>query len=274
MNKKIISAVLVIAAALSMSASAFAASAADPTHHETDVETEMSIPVINITWPTSASVVLNPYRMKVNYTDETGARSGTSVSGAEADSSTIISPELVFSNKGSSDVAITVTGSVTATTTVNERGELLGVDKFNNPITAVSSKISFATSAIEQPSFDSEGNFIAGETDNVILLYLEVGQPVTDNGGTTYTYTGVYDENNNNQMLLGTKNTSKKLFTIPAENGSANIKICGDMSTNPTIGWDRIADTEEINVKLVFDASPVAPVPDKPVYNNEVAIKK
>lgn len=272
MKKKIISAVLVIAAALSMSASAFAASAADPAHHETDIDTKMSIPVLNIKWPTSASVVLNPYKMKVKYTDIDTVRTfEASPDDASADSSTIISPELVFSNKGSSDVAITVTGSVSATTTVNDKGISLGVDEYNNPITAVSNKISFASGPIEQPEYDSEGNRVAGETGNVVLLYLEVGQPVTDNGTTTYTYSDSYDENNDNQMLLGTNNTSKRLFTIAAKNGTANIKICGDMSIEPIISWDKIAQTENIDIKLVFDASPVTPRSDN---SAEAASKK
>lgn len=264
MNKKLISVVMAAATALSLSVSAFATSAADPSHKELDVDTQLSTPTINITWPTTAGVVLNPYKMKVKYAPGSGGKPGTVTDDttASADDSTIISPEMQFQNKGNSEVAITVTGSVSATTTFNDKGESLGNDEEGNAITAVSKKVTFATAPIKQPSYDKTGKLVAGETKNLVLIYLEVGE--LDASSKKYTYSGAYDKNNANQMILSTKDTSKKLFTIPAKTGTANVKVCGDVATAPTIGWDQIAKTETVNVKLVFDASPVAPLPEKP----------
>ena len=66
-------------------------------------------------------------------------------------------------------------------------------------------------------------------------------------------------------MILTTKDTTKALFNVAAKTGVANIQVRGDVATAPTLGWDKVAKTDGINVNLIFDASPVAPLPEKPV---------
>lgn len=299
MYKKIVSAVLAAATAVTFSASAFAASTtADPSHKEMDVGTLVSTPTINITWPTAAAVVLNPYKMRVKVTLGTGGKAPTVAddTALKVDGDTVLAPELAFQNKGNSEVQISITGSVNAYTTVDKAGNAL-VDKDGNPtnslatgdkapwdatapsgqkdedgnpilgkaITSLSSKITIATAAIKQPTWSGVGDsakLTAGETKNSVLLYVEAGTP--DAAGKVFTYSGAFDAKSTNQMILNTKDTTKALFTVAAKTGVQNIKVCGDVATAPAIGWDKVAKTDGISVKLVFDASPVAPLPPKP----------
>lgn len=284
MYKKIVSAVLAAATAISISTSAFAAETTDPSHKAMEVGTLVSTPTINITWPTVAAVVLNPYKMRVKVTAAAGkAPTVADDTSMKVDGDTVLSPEMVFSNKGNSEVQISVTGSVAAYTTVDKNGNAL-VDKDGNPtnslatgdkapwdaatskaITSLTSKITIATAAIKQPAWDSSGTkLVAGETKNSVLLYVEVGTPVVEGSKTTYTYASGFDTKNTNQMILSTKDTTKALFTVAAKTGVANIQVRGDVATAPTLGWDKVAKTDGVDVKLVFDASPVAPLPPKP----------
>lgn len=290
MYKKIVSAVLAAATAVTFSASAFAASTtADPSHKEMDVGTLVSTPTINITWPTAAAVVLNPYKMKVKVTVAAGKDPTVADDTAlKVDGDTVLAPELAFQNKGNSEVQISITGSVNAYTTVDKAGNALvdkdgnptnslatgdqvawnptgGTDKSGAPITGLTSKITIATAAIKQPTWSGVGDsakLTAGETKNSVLLYVEVGTP--DAAGKVFTYSGAFDAKSTNQMILNTKDTTKALFTVAAKTGVQNIKVCGDVATTPAIGWDKVAKTDGISVKLVFDASPVAPLPPKP----------
>lgn len=290
MYKKIVSAVLAAATAVTFSASAFAASTtADPSHKEMDVGTLVSTPAINITWPTTAGVVLNPYKTKIKVTLAAGKAPSVADDTATTNKGdTVISPELVFSNKGNSEVQISVTGSVNAYTTVDKAGAPLldkdgnptnslatgdqvawnptgGTDKSGAPITGLTSKITIATAAIKQPTWSGVGDsakLTAGETKNSVLLYVEAGTP--DATGKVFTYADSFDTKNTRQMLLGTKDVTKALFTIAAKTGVQNAQVRGDVATAPTIGWDKVAKTDGISVKLVFDASPIAPLPPKP----------
>ena len=299
MCKKMISAVLAAATAVSMSASAFAATTtADPSHKEMEVGTLVSTPTINITWPTVAAVVLNPYKMKVKVTATAGKAPTVADGTAATDpTDTVISPELVFSNKGNSEVQISVTGSVAAYTTVDKNGNAL-VDKEGNPtnslatgdqapwdatapsgqkdsegnpilgkaITGLTSKISIVTAAIKQPTWDAKGEkLVAGETKNSVLIYVEAGTETTEGSKKVYTYADAYDAKNTNQMVLNNKEATKALVNVAAKTGEAHLQVRGDVATAPTIGWDKVAKTDGITVNLIFDASPVAPLPEKPV---------
>lgn len=296
MCKKMISAVLAAATALSLSASVFAAETTDPSHKAMEVGTLVSTPTINITWPTVAAVVLNPYKMKVKVTatagkDPTVADDTT----ATAKDDTVMGPELTFANKGNSEVQISVTGSVSLWTTVDAKGNAL-VDKDGNPTksnatgdkapwdatapsgqknedgtpilgkaitSGLTPKISLATTAIKQPTWDAKGEkIVAGDTKNSVLLYVEAGTP--DATGKTFTYADTFSTTNTSQMLLTAKDTTKALVTIAAKTGTANLQIRGDVATAPTIGWDKVAKTDGFDLHLVFDASPVAPLPPKP----------
>ena len=202
MCKKMISAVLAAATAISFSASAFAAETTDPSHKAMEVGTLVSTPTINITWPTAAAVVLNPYKMRVKVTAAAGkAPTVADDTAAKVDGDTVISPEMVFSNKGNSEVQISVTGSVTPWTTVDAKGEALvnadgdptdslgkngqAVDANGRNVSATS-KITIATAAIKQPTWDAKGEkIVAGETKNSVLLYVEAATAVTEGSKVT-----------------------------------------------------------------------------------------
>ncbi|MDE6725401.1 MAG: hypothetical protein K2J79_07325 [Ruminiclostridium sp.] len=297
MNKKLISAVLAAATALSLSASAFAAETKDPAHQVMEVGTLVSTPTINITWPTTAAVVLNPYKMKIKVTAAAGkAPTVADDTTATAKDDTVMSPEMTFSNKGNSDVQISVTGSINAYTTVDKNGNPL-VDKNGQPtnslatgdeapwdatapsgqkdgdgnpilgkaITGLTSKISIVTAAIKQPTWDAKGEkLIAGETKNSVLVYVEVATETKEGSKVTYSYANGYDVKNTNQMVLNTKETTKALFNVAAKTGTAQVQVRGDVATAPTLGWDKVAKTDGVKVNLIFDASPVAPLPPKP----------
>ena len=299
MNKKLISAVLAAATALSLSASAFAAETADPSHHAMDVGTLVSTPTINMTWPTVAAVVLNPYKMKVKVTATAGKAPTTADdTAATAKNDTVMGPEMTFANKGNSDVSIIVTGSVSLWTTVDSKGNPL-VDKDGNPTksnatgdkapwdatapsgqknedgspilgkvitSGMTPKISLATTAIKQPTWDAKGEkIVAGETKNSVLLYIEAGTATKTGSTTTYTYADAFSTTNTSQMLLTAKDTTKTLATVEAKTGTINLAVRGDVATAPTIGWDKVAKTDGFDLNLVFDVSPVAPLPEKPV---------
>lgn len=261
MTKKLISAFLAAAAALSFSASAFAES----TSHEIDVDALMMIPAVNITWPTKAKIILNPYQMSV-------APTSAEYSGSEYD--TLISPELSVTNNGETEIQINVSGSVTPWTTVDENGRLLrdkngketnsiatgsraAVDQINTDkrINAVS-KITVADDAIVHPGYDANGEYSTGDTENKVLVYIEVPDKI-------YGYAGGYSKDNPNQILLGTDKVSDRALTVIEAGDTAKIKLCGDVSTDPIVPWLEVADTDGIDIHLIFSASPVAPLPEK-----------
>ena len=174
MNKKLISAVLAAATALSLSASAFAATVTDdPAHKEMEVGTLVSTPEIKVTYPTVAAVVLNPYKMKVALTAAAGKDPTVKADASKGDDSTVLSADMTFTNGGDSAVQITVTGSVQAVTTVDSKGAPLlnedgdptdsigtngpAVDQTTKKAISASSKITFASAAIKQPAWDAKG---------------------------------------------------------------------------------------------------------------------
>lgn len=260
MTRKLISAFLAAAAALSFSASAFAF--AESNSHEIDVDALMMIPAVNITWPTKAKIILNPYQMSV-------APTSAEYSGSEYD--TLISPELSVINNGETEIRINVSGSVTPWTTVDENGRLLrdrngketnsiatgsraAVDQSNTDklINAVS-KITVADDVIAHAG---NGEYGAGETENKVLVYIEVPDK-------TYGYAEGYSKDNPNQILLGTDKVSDRALTVIEAGDTAKIKLCGDVSTEPAVPWLEVADTDGIDIHLIFSASPVAPLPEK-----------
>lgn len=261
MTKKLISVFLAAAAALSFSASAFAESGS----HEVNVDALMMIPAVNITWPTKAKIILNPYQMSV-------APTSAEYSGSEYD--TLISPELSVINNGETEIRINVSGSVTPWTTVDEKGRLLrdrngketnslatgsraAVDQTNTDrlINAVP-KITVADDIIVHPGYDENGEHSAGETENKVLVYIEVFDKA-------YGYAGGYSKDNPNQILLGTDKVSDRALTVIEAGDTVKIKLCGDVSTEPTVPWLEVADTDGIDIHLIFSACPVAPLPEK-----------
>lgn len=289
MKKQLISAVLAAATALSLSATAFAAASTDKSHFEVPVDTLVTTPKIDITWPTTAGIVLNPYTMSITVTSSaSGVTTKVDTTGKTGDDSTVISPELKFTSKSEAEVKITVTGSIAATTMYDDKGNRLTIQDTNDdgslkfeadgktkvmtdtnpdgtPVTKPSTKIKIATAPLKQPTWDATGTKLTpGDTYNSIFLYFEAAASTT---GSSTSVTGVYSDkfatSNTNQMVLTSKDTSKELFRIPL-NGTACAKVRGDVSTMPTVGWDKIVKTEEVNIKLIFDASPVAKLPEPP----------
>lgn len=265
MTKKLISAFLAAAAALSFSSSAFASASVESNSHEIDVNALMMIPAVNITWPTKAKIILNPYQMSV-------APTSAEYSGSEYD--TLISPELSVVNNGETEIRINVSGSVTPWTTVDANGRLLrdrngnvtnsiatgsraAVDQTNTDrlIKAVP-KITVADDIIIHPGYDENGEYSAGETENKVLVYIEAFDKA-------YGYAGGYSKDNPNQILLGTDKVSDRALTVIEAGDTAKIKLGGDVATEPAVPWLEVADTDGIDIHLIFSASPVAPLPDK-----------
>ena len=259
MKKKIIAVVLAAASALSLTTSVSAAggkttisgngtgtnSMTGSTNMTIEATALMAIPAVTITWPTAAGVILNPYKMKVDI-PTSGLTEKTSIKGstkATAVDYIILSPELKFKNTGTSKVAITVSGfSANAMTVKGDDG-----------------------SALATPVPSTNGSIQQGETENKILMYLEVGTPAYDDNNRllpNYNYSGTYSKSSQKQLVVGTTDTpaaKTKFFEIDANNGEARIMVCGDMAQNPTVPWSRLAGTEEVNVKIIFDVMLATP---------------
>lgn len=274
MKKKIIAVVLAAASALSLTTSVSAAggkttisgngtgtnSMTGSTNMTIEATALMAIPAVTITWPTAAGVILNPYRMKVDIptsglTEKTSIKGSTKVTARDY---AILSPELKFKNTGTAKVAITVSQfSAEALTVKADDGTALATP-------TASTKVSFTTDPIKHEIHDN-GTIEQGETANKILMYLEVGTPAYDDNGrlkTEYDYTDSYNKASQKQLVAGTPDTpatKTKFFEIDANNGEARIMVCGDMAQNPTVPWTRLAGTEEVNVKIVFDVMIATP---------------
>lgn len=240
----------------------------EPAETTTDNKAENNITVdvtitevstINIVWPTSVGVVFNPYRLKIKMTESEADHSVTFAESSDGSSETVLSNEMSFINKGDTEVKVTVKGSVSAVTTVDSNGKTL-YDSEGNPTTRPSTNIVFTDEPI---NLFNIGN---ASRKNAILLYLEATTQF-DSSGQHGVYSGVFDKRNENQMLLGTEETTKNLFNIAPKNGDkdgvTNLKICGDMETEPDIGWDIVSKTDKINIILVFEAVPVESPPDE-----------
>lgn len=258
MIRRLISVFLAAAAAFSFSAAALA----EDNSHEIKVGALVLIPTVNITWPTKTGIILNPYQLSV-------APTSAEYSGTERD--TLISPELSVTNNGETEIQITVSGSVTPWTTVDETGKKLR-DKYGKETNSIAtgskaavdqtdtdklinavSKITIADSAIAHPGYDSNGEYSKGETGNSVLIYIEVPDE-------TYGYAEGYSKDNANQILLGTDEVRDRTVTVIESGGTAKMKLCGDVSTEPDIPWLEIANTDGINIHLIFSASPVSPI--------------
>ena len=60
-------------------------------------------------------------------------------------------------------------------------------------------------------------------------------------------------------MLLSSRETTKELFSISPKEGDkagvTNLKIFGDISTDPALDWEVVAKTDTVKISLVFDVS-------------------
>lgn len=224
------------------------------------------VPAINVTWPTTASVVLNPYKMKIKMTPSSEGNEPIIYEDPDGEGETILSNELSFVNNGDCDVKVSVTGSVHAVSTVDSYGNIL-LDDSGNPATTPSRMITIATAPIKQPEWDAfETDIIGGDPKNSVFIYLEASDQL-DSTGTKATYAGEYDSGNESQMLLSTRETTKELFAISAKEGEkagvTNLKIFGDISTAPDVDWYIVAKTDSIKINLIFNVSLADPLPKK-----------
>ena len=220
-----------------------------------DVDVTISqVSTIDIVWPTSVSVVFNPYRLKVKNDSE--EHSLSFAGGSDESSETVLSGEMAFINRGDCEVKVTVTGSVTAVTSTDLYGNPL-LDNKGNPITKPSENIVFVDKPLD---LNNPNNADVTPRKNAILLYLEATSQF-DSTGTYGIYSGIYDRDNANQMLLGSKEISKNLFNIAPNDGEkdgvTNVKICGDMETDPDVSWSEVSRTDQIKIILVFEAAPL-----------------
>lgn len=221
----------------------------DAEDRESDDNSELAEkPVIEIVWPTTMGVILNPYKMNVKISEDTENDKLNFTESSDGSSNTVISNELSFINNGNTEIKVTVTGSVSALTDADGKGH-----------TKPSDKIVFADDNIEQPGWNAEGTvYSEGETRNAILLFLEVASGL-DNDGKSGIYSKVFDKNNKNQMLLGPEKASRHLFNISpkTENGAGitKIKLFGDLAADPDISWYEVLQTDYVNISLVFDVS-------------------
>lgn len=218
-----------------------------------DVDVTISqVSTINIVWPTSVSVVFNPYRLKIK-ANENEDHSVTFTEGSDGSSETVLSSEMAFINKGDCEVKVTVTGSVSAVTSTDLYGNPL-LDSKGNPTSKPSENIVFIDKPIDSYHTDY------GPKKNAILLYLEATTQF-DSTGEHGVYRGMYDRDYEKQMLLRVEETTKNLFNIAPNDGEkdgiTNVKICGDMETEPDIGWNEVSRTDQIKIILVFEAVPI-----------------
>lgn len=215
-------------------------------------------PTINVIWPTTAGIVLNPYKMKINLSVSADGSRPVIYDDPGSSGDTILSNELAFINNGDSKVNISVTGSVYAVSTVDDSGNTM-MDDQGNPVTTPSKMITIATTPIAQPHWNDYGtDIISGEARNSVFIYLEATDRLVP-GETKGIYSGYYDSRNENQMLLSDTETTKDLFSIsPMEDGKAgitNLKIFGDVSTDPIVDWETVTKTDTIKISLIFDVS-------------------
>lgn len=228
----------------------------------------VEVPTINVTWPTTAGIVLNPYKMKIKMTLSSDGNKPIISEDPNGKGETVLSNELAFINNGDCEVNVSVTGSVYAVSTVDSNGNVL-LDGQGNPATTPSSLITIATAPIKQPEWNAGGtDIVEGDRRNSVFIYLEASDQL-DSTGTQGIYSGEYDSSNKNQMVLSTGETTKELFGISAKNGDkagvTNLKIFGDISTDPAVNWGVVAKTDRVKVSLVFSASLAEPLPEKPL---------
>lgn len=238
--KKFASAVMAGAMALSLTAPAFASSG------KVDVAGSINLPTINVVLPTTASMIMNPYKLnvKLNPKDETEIPTQDQ----------IVSPLMTVKNLSNIGVQVGI--------------NLVGVP-------AKGSTATFATGAVGN-STDKEAfvyaKFLKGNPDmDVTSIAKEATAPSADGAAiaivtadadgsfpTDFDPDGVADTTNKKNILIGT--TGK----TPADGGVLGLRFFGDMvsapekTENSTTVSDPWTDKDILNVTMTFTFSPVA----------------
>lgn len=241
MNKKFISSVLAGACALSMTS--IAAFAADATvtdlgsdgyaSQEVTVTSTTQVPTLKVTVPTTADVVVNPYRLNVT----------TPITSSD----TIISPEYEIKNE--SDCGVTISATVKATpggAAAIATKPLKGTETTKSVFMYLETT---ATAGTYYTVNDADGN--------AVPTYVE--KAVTAKRGETLT---AEQEAANAafaaQLALSTKDTTKDIATLAAGNTTAQsifFKLQGNAVTAPKTPW---LAADKVDVALTLKITPNA----------------
>lgn len=245
MNKKFISSVLAGACALSMTSIAAFADVtlpADSTAVASDwgtdgnfvqpieVSSSIQTPTLKVTVPTTAAVLVNPYKIAVT------------VAGGTIDD-TIISPEYSVKNESNCAVAVTVTASAKVKDTTNKE-----VSIATKPLTGTETK---KTAFMYVESTETQGTYCADGFIAKAVATKGLTGDALDAANTTNAYMA-------KQMALTTKDTSKVLMTLKAGDTTATenwFKIQGEAASNTATPW---AAKDAIDVGLTLKISPAA----------------
>lgn len=231
MNKKFISSVLAGACALSMTSIAtFAADTAISDLGSDGAATQQvtftsttAMPTLKVTVPTTADVVINPYKIAVT----------TPIAGND----TIMSPEYEIKNE--SDCGIAVSATVKATP---------------------GGAAAMATSALKGTETTKSVFMYLETTDTADTYYGEyVAKKVTAKKGETLT---AEQEAANKacdaQMVITTKETTKEIATLAAGNTTAQsifFKVQGDAVTAPKTPW---VAADKVDLAMTLKITPNA----------------
>lgn len=232
MNKKLISSVLAGVCALSMtSIASFAADTAITDLGSDGVATQQvtftsvtAMPTLKVTVPTTADVVLNPYKIAVT----------TPIAGND----TIMSPEYEIRNE--SDCAVAVSATVKATP---------------------AGSATMATAALKGTE-TTKSVFMYLEATKTSGTYYEggyVAKKVTAKTGSTLTpEQEAANAACDAQMIITTKDTTKTLTTLEAGNSTAQsifFKVQGDAVTAPKTPW---VAADKVDLAMTLKITPAA----------------
>ena len=293
---------VMLAAALSVSATAVGANAAADTidtavntditaggSFELNVDSDVKQPTLDVSLPTSAAVMVNPYRIEI--TTESGDKSFD----------TVLSPEMEVTNKSGCAITVGVKGMLQTYTIVDITGmtavgsDINDATKFNAP----SNKSTIANSDLENILMSADGKTFADAQGRQITATYKA--PILNDDTTvktkgTFTVTGytaskdikvatapmkdvdadksntifmfvegkadgaVWSANASSMMALTAKETSQKVLYVAGGDTTNGVKgqlrISGQASTAPTKAWTEIKDKFDTKVTFVID--PVA----------------
>lgn len=219
MNKKFISSILAGAMVVSMAGmNAFAAESTevlakgddDSYGKDYEVSTTIQPVTLDVTIPTAINVILNPYELET--TLETSNADSTKLA------SSVASPAYRIVNKGKTNVAVSVTGSVAVTDTTNKN-------------------VKFLTAAATKDSATKD-----------VFLYVKMGKDAA----------AVTGDAAKTDLVLGTKDVTKANYYVIAKKETtdveAYVKVNGTVNGKADAQWTD-ADNLTINLKFKFEAT-------------------
>lgn len=220
--KKIMSTVLGSTLALSMAATAFAANT--DLEQSTEITGTTQTPTISISVPSTGDVILNPYKMSVDVSEDQD--------GSALVTNQIISAPAYIKNK--TDVAL----SISATVTGKVAGEAVFATASTQSGKAVTTKSAFVYLEVID----------AGAGDDA-----DAAEPTT---ALTDASWKAYDAKAANQILLAAKAVNKaNMLTVPAVADSSSsfiaYRLAGDAASSPTKAWTS-ADTVSATIAFTF----------------------